>query len=219
MRSRTVAYRPKQLLRQPGGFEGFFWASVHRDAGYQPVLDLVEPGEPVVDFEAASLSTTTLCRDHAYRVAKVSNLLDALRVVIPCADPARDDLGKCLSALPDAGIPSDTEISLDVRVVVRKRPVGIPGEVGLIHPKDDLHVLLWHRPRSISRRTAPFHAKQNYCFSSKAVVRRAGRRGGQPRGARPTTSSFSCSASSRRSPSACASSCTSSSSCRGSSAA
>jgi hypothetical protein len=35
---------------------------------------------------------------------------------------------------------------------------------------DDHHVLLRHRPRSISPNSAAFHAKQNRCFSSKAAV-------------------------------------------------
>src|SRR5262249_44432818 len=53
--------------------------------------------------------------------------------------------------------------------------VSFPSVEAVICRAHQIFDLLRHRPRSISLKTAALHTKQNYCFSSKALLR-------QPRG-------------------------------------
>jgi len=92
-------------------------------------------------------------------------------------DPeVRKDAEQIPPPLPGAVVPSigvaldreDPRNPHDIRMSKREKCVEVAPVESLDAPPVKLHVLLRHRPRSISLRSAAFHVKRDSRFSSKA---------------------------------------------------
>src|SRR5262245_60423678 len=107
-------------------------------------MDLIEPGESLLQLRSAALAAAALRRRQADLVAEIDDLVDLLRVVVPGRDPGRDDPSQLLPATADAGIDSNREVGLGLRMDVGQRPIRVPAQVCLVHPADQLDVLPGH---------------------------------------------------------------------------
>jgi hypothetical protein len=86
--------------------------------------------------------------------AQVTHLLDLFLKFIPGADPTGDEPAHLLASVADADVrlgPGSIDDHVWVEAV--QRDLGVSAVEGVVHPPHDLHVLLQHRPRSISRGT------------------------------------------------------------------
>src|SRR6185295_7716865 len=149
-----------QLLRKPSGFEGFGSVAVLDDAVDPAAAQLVNPEASLVELDPAPLARAP----HAYgakRTVLCRRALDLLRLHrerVPGLKPLLRIPDECLGA-------SKGGVLLDGRVLhLRVKRYGERAPVALVecgkeppHRLGDLHVLLRHRPRSISRQHAVRH--------------------------------------------------------------
>jgi len=114
----------------------------------------------VFHFDPAPLSPPSLRGNYINESAEIADLLDLLPELIEGPNPFGDDLPQVLPTMPDTAAQAPGVISDDIGREVRQGTVGIAPVEGLVHPPDDLDVLLRHRPRSIAREGAAFRAEE-----------------------------------------------------------
>src|SRR4051812_16713529 len=139
------------LLRQPGGFEG-----------------LVRVGEPLPTNDLAISTGVQLCvtlihvqpalapppfsdEEHHLLAPGVDDSLDLDGPVVPLVRPAPEVVHDRLMAASNVAVRKVGPIPFNVWVIERRGGLNTPRLPRIPHPPYRLHVLLRHRPRSISR--------------------------------------------------------------------
>ena len=143
------------LLRQPGGFKGLFTGRVLAALRNFSVANREDLRLHLIRFDAADLGAPAEPLDHDHRVPSGVDQLDRFKPEpLERVDPVLQPRSQ---GLPAVDRPEVVERTLDAPVVdvlgeMVQPPIKPATGKGLVGDLHDLHVLLRHRPRSISRR-------------------------------------------------------------------
>jgi hypothetical protein len=145
-----------RLPRQPGSLEGLGTVAIAPVAGDLPVTQRedVEGREP--HFHAATSATAGLHPAYNHMVSTVEHFLGLKAVRIPCSEPLGKPPLDLVAATVD--LPADRDpgrnLPFDLGVKRRERGLIIGAVIRTEQRTHELHVLLRHRPPSISREPA-----------------------------------------------------------------
>ena len=153
---RLLAFRPKRLLRQPGGFDGLLRSGEVSKPKHLAVFELDQPSVRLFDPDAAPLPAKPEPAEDDNVVAGIAPLVpDELPVpelLVDLLHPSMESLSPFERLVLEAADDLEVRVQL-IRPKVPVAPVQAT-EPGL----DQLDGLLRHRPPSISRQTVAFHA-------------------------------------------------------------
>jgi hypothetical protein len=142
-----------RLLAQPDGFEGFGTVAVAAMASDLPVTQCDDGERRDPHFYTAVSASADLHAADYNVIAVVEVLLGFKSERIPCREPLGkprlDLVAATVNLLPDRD--PGRNLPFDFRVKRLKRDLIVASIEGLVVPPHDLHALLRHRPRSISR--------------------------------------------------------------------
>src|SRR5829696_3770760 len=150
-----------RLLRKAGGFEGFLFIEEQADAGNLAVLEAHRLEDRAVQREVPPRGVEMHVEQDKDLIARkqhtVQMNLHRSKHLVEVSKVRGGGLGPAI----DAAIGHARGV-MPLKIVAPERPCGIqatrvPCRVVATH---DLAILLRHRPRSISRRSTAFHAKQ-----------------------------------------------------------
>jgi hypothetical protein len=146
--------QPAELLRQPGGFEGFRVSQKVADANDLPRPKVKDFPDFLAELDAGRPGGQVDVTEREDRLAEVAELLGPigeafprLAAVLP-PNPSRavmTSVGGCLSLKARL----DRRVPLDVGIELGQKGVQIIGIPRLDGAPDGLHVFLRHRPPSI----------------------------------------------------------------------
>jgi hypothetical protein len=152
----ATAFRPKRLLRQPGGFDGLLRSGEVSKPKHLAVLELEQPSVRLFDPDAAPLPAKPEPAEDDDLVASIAPLVpDELPVPELLVDLLHPSM-QSLSPFERLVLEAADDLEVRVQLIRRKVPVAPvqATEPGL----DQLDVLLRHRPLSISPQSVAFHA-------------------------------------------------------------
>ena len=139
---------------QPGGFEGFLPVLKHPQPHDFLVAELEELEELPVNLDTAAFAAPILVNSGQNMLTEVGQLLHFHAELLPCADPyGRRPSDAFVSVVDRCPRLERRWRKLNIGIEAGHARLEVAPGVGVMYTPDDLHVLLGHRPRSISRRT------------------------------------------------------------------
>src|SRR5215203_392160 len=155
-------FSPKALLREPCGFESFLSCPVLAAPRNLPVSERVEGGVGQIRLDATQLGAAADSDDSDHVVLARVDQLDLLaREIVEGVLPVLHVGAQGVLAV-DWAVGIGCALCRPVVDVVRQVPgpcIEVAALEGLSRIADGLYVLLRHRPRSISPRSAAFSLK------------------------------------------------------------